>query len=94
MQTVEEQETIVLVDKNQVTDHKVDRENACATEEEETIIVDNDVESPWPKLNKLFSLQSVRKQNLSFECLLCQPKKVLISTYITSHSNFRKHIKV
>ena len=51
-------------------------------------------ESPWPKLNKFFSLHSTRNQNLSFECLLCRPKKSIISTYITSHSNLRKHVQV
>mgnify|MGYP002804187578 CR=1 FL=1 len=51
-------------------------------------------ESPWPKLNKFFSVHSTRNQNLSFECLLCRPKKSIISTYITSHSNLRKHVQV
>ena len=41
-------------------------------------------ESPWPKLNKFFSVHSTRNQNLSFECLLCRPRKSIISTYITS----------
>ena len=51
-------------------------------------------ESPWPKLNKFFLVHSSRNQNLSFECLLCRPKKSVISTYITSHSNIRKHVQV
>ena len=51
-------------------------------------------ESPWPKLNKYFSVHSTRNQNLSFECLLCRPRKSIISTYITSHSNLRKHVQV
>ena len=47
-------------------------------------------ESPWPRLNKLFSVHSTCNQNLSFESLLCQPKKSVIST---SHSNLRKHVR-
>ena len=51
-------------------------------------------ESPWPKLNEFFSVHSTRNQNLSFECLLCRPRKSIISTYITSHLNLRKHVQV
>lgn len=51
-------------------------------------------ESPWPKLNTFFRVCSKRNNNLLFECLLCKPKKTVLSTYITSHSNLRKHIKV
>ena len=51
-------------------------------------------ESPWPKLNIFFRVCCKRNNNLSFECLLCKPKKTVLSTYITSHSNLRKHIKV
>jgi hypothetical protein len=50
--------------------------------------------SPWPKLNKCFSVCHKRNNNLSFKCLLCKPRKTVLSTYITSHSNLRKHIKV
>ncbi len=51
-------------------------------------------ESPWPKLNTFFSVCCKRNNNLLFECLLCKLKKTVLSTYITSHSNLRKHIKV
>ncbi len=51
-------------------------------------------ESPWPRLNKLFSVHSSHNQNLSFECLLCRLKKNIISMYITSHSNLCKHVQV
>ena len=51
-------------------------------------------ESPWPNLKNLFSVVGKRKNNISFECLLCKPKKTVLSSYITSHSNLRKHIKV
>ena len=51
-------------------------------------------ESPWPKLNTFFRVCCKRNNNLSFECLLCKLKKTVLSTYITSHSNIRKHIKV
>jgi hypothetical protein len=44
-------------------------------------------ESPWPKLNTFFSVCCKRNNNLSSECLFCKPKKTVLSTYITSHSN-------
>ena len=50
--------------------------------------------NPWPNLEKLFSFHSKAEQNLRFECLLCRPKTVHLSTYATSHSNLRKHVKV
>ena len=67
------------------------------SESEKTIAEDSQnepIENPWPKLNKFFVINSALNKNLCFECLLCQPKKTVISTYLTSHFNFRKHVKV
>ena len=50
--------------------------------------------NPWPQLEKFYCLKSRAVQNLKYECVLCRPKKVLISTGATSHSNLRKHVKV
>jgi hypothetical protein len=52
--------------------------------------------NPWPRLEELFtfSSQSSDKKNLLFKCKLCPPSKKPFSTYKTSHSNLRKHIKV
>ena len=52
--------------------------------------------NPWPRLEKLFtfSSQSSDKNNFLFKCKLCPPSKKPFSTYKTSHSNLRKHVKV
>lgn len=52
--------------------------------------------NPWPRLEELFtfSSQSSDKKNLLFKCKLCPPSKKPFSTYKTSHSNLRKHVKV
>ena len=70
-----------------------------SSESEVEIIEDEDQpdlenHNPWPQLEKFYCLKSQAVQNLKYECVLCQPKKVLISTGATSHSNLRKHVKV
>jgi len=64
--------------------------------EENNLVVDRNLNcsNPWPRLEKLYCLKSVTNQNLKYECILCRPKKVCISTCITSSSNLRKHVKV
>lgn len=49
-----------------------------------------------PRLEELFtfSSESPDKKNLPFKCKLCPPSKKSFSTYKTSHSNLRKHVKV
>ena len=57
--------------------------------------ISNDkLSNPWPKLEKFYFLKSIQNQNLRFECILCRPKKVSISTCATWRSNLQKHVKV
>ena len=59
-------------------------------------VAENFDANPWPRLEEMFtfSSQSSDKKNLLFKCNLCPPSKKAFSTYKTSHSNLRKHIKV
>ena len=52
--------------------------------------------NPWPRLEELFTFSALSsgKNNLLFKCKLCPPSKKPFSTYKTSHSNLRKHVKV
>ena len=52
--------------------------------------------NPWPRLEELFTFSALSsgKNNLLFKCKLCLPSKKPFSTYKTSHSNLRKHVKV
>lgn len=62
----------------------------------ETVEEGNSNVNPWPRLEELFtfSSHSSDKKNLLFKCKLCPPSKKSFSTYKTSHSNLRKHVKV
>ena len=51
-------------------------------------------ESPWPYLEKYMSLNETTEKNYVFRCLLCNPKKKLLSTSKTSNTNLRTHIQV
>ena len=59
-------------------------------------VAENSDTNPWPRLEEMFtfSSQSSDKKNLLFKCNLCPPSKNAFSTYKTSHSNLRKHVKV
>ena len=48
----------------------------------------------WQRFEKIYCLNSRVNKNLKFECVLCRPKMVCISTAVTSNSNLRKHLKV
>ena len=69
-------------------------DDSDSTNASDSYEVGSESKNPWPNLEKLFSFHSKAEQNLKFECLLCRPKTVLLSTYATSHSNLRKHVKV
>ena len=51
-------------------------------------------ESPWPYLDCFFKFEIKEKNADKFECLLCKPRSVEISSYISSPSNLQKYIKV
>ncbi|CAB3980974.1 Hypothetical predicted protein [Paramuricea clavata] len=81
----------VVVEAENETDEPSDiTDIGTETVEEGNLNVD-----PWPRLGELFtfSSQSSDKKNLLFKCELCPPSKKPFSTYKTSHSNLRKHIK-
>uniref|UniRef100_A0A673B404 BED-type domain-containing protein n=1 Tax=Sphaeramia orbicularis TaxID=375764 RepID=A0A673B404_9TELE len=50
-------------------------------------------QSPWPYLDKYMSLCETTDKNYVFRCLLCNPKKKLLSTSKTSNTNLRMHIQ-
>lgn len=50
----------------------------------------------WSHLRDFFKFDTHDKKTgkLSFQCLLCKPKKKYISASVSSNSNLRTHIKV
>lgn len=50
--------------------------------------------NPWPNLEEIFTFVFQQKNNLHFKCKLCPSSKKPLSTFRTSHSNLRKHVKV
>ena len=85
--TVEDCSVCLVLDTNK------DERNVLANQIKSSISNDK-LSNPWPKPEKFYFLKSIRNQNLQFECILCRPKNVSISTCATSHSNLRKHVKV
>ena len=51
-------------------------------------------ENLWPYLSSMFEFTLRAGNSLKFKCLLCLPKKTVISAYMTSPSNLRKHVEV
>ena len=74
-------------------DSNEDERNVPANQINSSISNDK-LSNSWPKLEKFYFVKSILNQNLQFECILCRPKKISISTCATSHSNLRKHVKV
>lgn len=79
---------IQIVDAESETGDGSDNGTATGAENSDT--------NPWPRLEEMFTFspQSSDKRNLLFKCNLCPPSKKALSTYKTSHSNLRKHVKV
>ena len=50
--------------------------------------------NPWPYLDCFFKFKIEEKNAVKFECLLCKPRSVEISSYISFPSNLQNHIKV
>ncbi len=48
-------------------------------------------ENPWPYLSSFFKMVTKKDKNLTFECILCQPKKVLIKAHASTLTNLRSH---
>ena len=74
----------------------VETENETSEASDICTVDRNSIDNPWPRLEELFtfSSQSSDKKNLLFKCKLCPLSKKPFSTYKTSHSNLRKHVKV
>ena len=50
--------------------------------------------NPWPYLDCFFKFKIKEKNAVKFECSLCKPRSVEISSYISFPSNLQKHIKI
>lgn len=61
--------------------------------------VTNDIPfEKWPHINsffqQIFDIKTKSEMSLSFKCVLCLPKRKIVSASHSSNANLRTHIKV
>jgi hypothetical protein len=84
----------VTVDRSNLESNNVTETDESATGGGNVASTSDVEQHPWPYMASLFKFMSADGKTYKFQCLLCEPKRVECSAYISSPSNLRKHIQV